>query len=114
MHKSLNVYVTGVDGFEETDSIFLTHTIHGNSTQSTPTVVGNNNFVSPLSQYLTFPTLPAATNAKPNKKLPMACLLTNNQYLAELEEKEHSKQLVVEEKEWKKKIEKKSETKKRF
>ena len=37
------------------------------SSQSTPMVVGNNNFVS---QYLTFPALPAATNAKPNKKLP--------------------------------------------
>ena len=89
----LNLIIT--DGFREIDSISLTHTTQGNSTQPTPIVVGNNNSVSLLSQYLTFPALPAATNAKPNKKLPMAYLLTSDQCLAELEEKECNKQLEI-------------------
>ena len=45
-------------------------------------VVGNDNSVSPLPQYLTFPSLPGATIGKPNKKLLMARLLTSDQCLA--------------------------------
>ena len=55
--------------------------------------------VSPLSQYLTVPSSPVATNSKSKKKFPMAHLLTSDQSLAELEEKECSKQLAIEEKE---------------
>ena len=91
----MNVYITGEDGFGETDSISLAYTIPGNSTQPTSTVVGNDNSVSPLSQYLTFPSLPAVANATTNKKLPMAHLLTNDQCLAELEEKERNKSLQM-------------------
>ena len=97
------MFVTGADGFGETDSISLTHATQDNSTQPTPTAVRNDDSVSSLSQYLTFPSLPAATNAKTNKKLPMARLLTSDQCLAELEEKERNKQLAIEEKERKKK-----------
>ena len=103
MCKSLNVFVTEADGFRETDSSSLTHAAQDNSTQPTPMAVHNDDSVSPLSQYLTFPSLPAATNAKTNKKLPMARLLTSDQCLAELEEKECNKQLAIEEKERKKK-----------
>ena len=73
--------------------MYLAHTTQGNSTQPNRMAVGNDNSVSPLSQYLTFPSLPVATNAKPNNKLLMACLLTSDQCLIKLEEKVCKKQL---------------------
>ena len=102
--------VTGAGGFKETDSISFTQPQSGISTQPIPTDVGNNNSVSPLSRHLTFPSLPGTTNAK---KLPMARLLTSDQCLAELEEKERSKELAVKEKERKKKERKNKSKKKR-
>ena len=75
LHKSLKVLVTGADGFGQTDSISWTHITRGNLTQLTDMVVGNDNSVSPLLQYLTFPSLPDATNAKSNKKLQWLAFL---------------------------------------
>ena len=52
--------------------------------------------ISPISKYLVLPT-----SSTPNgpKTLPHACLLTSVECLAQLEEKEHQKQLAAVEKE---------------
>ena len=96
-----------MDSISSTDH---TQSIIRSTDSTTPAIVSNanskspnTNSVSPLSQYLIVPSLPAATNSKSKKKLPMARLLTSDQCLAELEEKERSKQLAIEEKERRKK-----------
>ena len=61
----------------------------------------NGNAVSPLSQYLVIPS--ASRSFSTNRKVPKARLLTSDQCLAELEEKERNKKLAAEEKERKKK-----------
>ena len=65
------------------------------------TVHNNANAISPLSRYLVIPS--ASGNANSNRKVPKARLLTSDQCLAELEEKERNKKLAAEEKERKKK-----------
>ena len=73
--------------------------------RSTPsghsTVRNIANAISPLSRYLVIPS--ASSNANTNRKVPKARLLTSDQCLAELEEKERNKKLAAEEKERKKK-----------
>ena len=61
----------------------------------------NGNAVSPLSQYLVIPS--ASGSSSTNRKVPKAHLLTSDQCLAELKEKERNKKLAAEEKERKKK-----------
>ena len=58
-------------------------------------------YISPLSRYLVIPS--ASSNANTNRKVPKARLLTSNQCLAELAEKEPNKKLAADEKERKKK-----------
>ena len=58
--------------------------------------------MSPLSQYLTYPSSSTTTNAT-TRDFPKARLLTSDECLAELEEKERKKQQAAEEKERKKK-----------
>ena len=61
----------------------------------------NGNAVSPLSRYLVISS--ASGSSSTNRKVPKACLLTIDQCLAELEEKECNMKLAAEEKERKKK-----------
>ena len=85
----MSMAFTGSDGFKESAS-----TPHS-------TVRSNANVISPLSLYLVIPS--ASGNANTNRKVPKARLLTSDQCLAELEEKECNKKLAAEEKERKKK-----------
>ena len=59
-------------------------------------ILWNGNAVSPLSQYLVIPS--ASRSSSTNRKVPKAHLLTSDQCLAELEEKERNKKMAAEEK----------------
>ena len=80
---------TGSNGLRESAS----------TPRSTPSgrsmVRSNANAISPLSQYLVIPS--ASSNGNTNRKVPKARLLTSDQCLAELEEKERNKKLATEE-----------------
>lgn len=75
------------------------------------TVSSNEKPWSPLSRYLLNRSLSAATSTKTNKTFPKVHLLTSDKCLAQLEEKELCKKLVIKEKERKEKKERRNKTK---